>query len=80
MFTKKSERTKNASGGQQLFLGLQAVTDCCRLDASAAVDASAHDASAPHGQWSFGFCFYFHFSFSQGLATARMFLHFLSPN
>jgi len=32
-----------------LVLGLQAVTDCCRLDASAAVDAAAHNASAPHG-------------------------------
>jgi len=35
-------------------------TGCWVLDASAAVDAAAHDASAPYRQrtlWFFGFCF-----------------------
>jgi len=47
MFAKNSERRKLRLDSINYFLGLQAVTGC--LDASTAVDATAHDASAPHG-------------------------------
>ncbi|MCJ7722396.1 hypothetical protein MUO98_08355, partial [Candidatus Bathyarchaeota archaeon] len=39
-FTKKSERRKLPLEGSNYFFGFQAVADCCRLDASAAVDAA----------------------------------------
>lgn len=49
----------------------------CYLDASAAVDASVHNSSAPHGERSaciFGSWFRFYPVFCQVLFTAGMFL------